>query len=42
MDASIDDDCVFSHVFFGPLFVAILVIISLIILLTCVPSFGRY
>lgn len=37
-----DDDRLFSRVFFGPLFLALLVVISLVILFKYVPIFDRY
>ncbi|MGH7577429.1 MAG: cytochrome C oxidase subunit IV family protein [Longimicrobiales bacterium] len=37
-----DDDRLFSRVFFGPLFLAILVVISLVILFKYVPIFDRF
>lgn len=37
-----DDDRLFSRVFFGPLFLAVLVVISLVILFKYVPIFDRY
>lgn len=37
-----DDDKLFSRVFFGPLFLALLVVISLVILFKYVPIFDRY
>lgn len=37
-----DDDRLFSRVFFGPLFLAVLVVVSLVILFKYVPIFDRF